>query len=265
MKVKLFKCDWGMEYIGPPEKRLAQYKAAGYDGVECANIGMEPEAFADTCDELGLAYIAMVFSADPASFKTQLDQVLRARPMLINCHPGCDYFTFEQGCDYFKAVMDIAAEVDTPVVYETHRRRCLYAPWTTARYLEAIPELRICADFSHFTTVAECALDESPYRDFLELAISRTDHIHARVGYSHGPQVPDPRVGEGLIWTELFESWWDRIIQQRQAEGKEFMTINPEFGPPLYQPFDPVTREPLADIWDCCLFIANRFRERWNS
>ena len=48
---------------------------------------------------------------------------------------------------------------DVPVVFETHRTRLLYAPWTTARYCEAIPELRITADFSHFTTVAEVSKD----------------------------------------------------------------------------------------------------------
>ena len=49
----------------------------------------------------------------------------------------------------------------------------------------------------------------------------------------------------------------------RQSEGRPFLTINPEFGPPPYQPIDPRTGEPLADIWDVCLWMTQRFRDRW--
>ncbi|MFM1549872.1 MAG: sugar phosphate isomerase/epimerase family protein [Lentisphaeria bacterium] len=263
MELKLLKCDWGMEYLGDPSERLHKYKEAGYDGVECANIGMEPEEFSDLMGELDLDYVAMMFCDDEQAFRDQLEDVKKTRPILVNCHPGRDWFSHERGVEFFRNVMEMAGEVDVQVVYETHRTRCLYSPWATAKYLEAIPELRICADFSHFTTVAEGDMTLPPYSDFMDIAIARTDHIHARVGYVHGPQVPDARVGEGLQWTEHFEQWWDRIIAERQAEGRQFVTINPEFGPPLYQPFDPVTREPLADIWEICLFITQRFRQRW--
>ncbi len=252
-----------MEHLGEPLTRLQTYKEAGYDGIECANIGMDPEPFADACDELGLEYIAMMFCATEEDFRRQLVQVQRTRPVLVNCHPGRDHYDFERGCAFFRSVMSMAADSGLEVVYETHRTRCLYAPWTTARYLEAIPELRICADLSHFTTVAENPLSDGLYRSFMDIAIARTDHIHARVGHLHGPQVSDPRIGEGLRWTEHFEAWWDAIIEARLAEGREIMTVNPELGPPAYQPTHPVTGEPLSDIWECCQFIVERFRERW--
>jgi len=41
------------------------------------------------------------------------------------------------------------------------------------------------------------------------------------------------------------------------------VTINPEFGPPPYQPIDSRTGEPLADIWGVCLWMTERFRQRW--
>lgn len=42
-----------------------------------------------------------------------------------------------------------------------------------------------------------------------------------------------------------------------------FLTINPEFGPVPYQPTDPHSGEPLADIWEVCLWMTRRFRARW--
>ena len=55
------------------------------------------------------------------------------------------------------------------------------------------------------------------------------------------------------------------VIEARKAEGRAWLTINPEFGPFTYQPIDPKTGEPHADIWEVCLWITQRFRDRWNG
>ncbi|MEM7019531.1 MAG: sugar phosphate isomerase/epimerase [Pseudomonadota bacterium] len=263
MELKLLKCDWGMEYLGEMPTRLKAYAEAGYDGVECASVGIEPVEFSEHTAELGLDYVAMMFCDDEAAFSTQLEAVKRTKPILVNCHPGRDWFDLDRSVRFFSEVREMAETIDAQVVFETHRTRCLYAPWATERILNALPWLRITADFSHFTNVAENPLTKSPYKEMMDLAIERTDHIHARVGSPQSAQVPDPRTGMGLRWTERFEKWWDRVIEARQGEGRDFLTINPEFGPPPYQLIHPETEQPLADIWEVCLWMTERFRERW--
>ncbi len=108
------------------------------------------------------------------------------------------------------------------------------------------------------------ALVPDPEKDAMtDIAIARSHHIHARVGDLHRPQCLDPRRGTGLEWTELWESWWDQIIQQRLEEGRPVMTVCPEFGPPHYAPADPDTNEPYAHPWDLSLWSMDRIRERW--
>jgi hypothetical protein len=266
MELKFLKCDWGMEKLGPMSVRLRKYAEAGYNGIECANVGMDPAKFGDLSQELGLEYVAMMFCDNEEAFRCQLDDIKLTKPILINCHPGRDFYDFDRGCEFFKNVMEMAAEVDCEVVYETHRTRLLYSAWTTQRFLEAIPELRVCADFSHFTAVAEGTMDHMPeYAQMMEDCIKRTHHIHARVGWQHGPQVPDPRHEKYLHWTERFEGWWDGVIENCIAEGRPWLTINPEFGPPEYQHIDLETGKPVADIWDICLWISQRFRDRWEG
>ena len=82
MKLKLLKCDWGMEHLGEMPDRLRAFAKAGYDGVECANIGMDPSEFGDLTAELGLDYVAMMFCDDVADFKTQLEAVKKTRPLV---------------------------------------------------------------------------------------------------------------------------------------------------------------------------------------
>ena len=59
--------------------------------------------------------------------------------------------------------------------------------------------------------------------------------LKLRVGYDHGPQVPDPRVGQWLEYMEGHERWWDAIWHAAAARGDEEVTMTPEHGPPNYQ------------------------------
>ena len=107
MEIKYFKCDWGMEGYGTPKERLKKYKDAGYDGAECLNIGMEAEEFADYFDELGLEYVAMVFCDTEQYFEEQLNELINRRPILINCHPGRDFWDFDRGCNFFQKYLKL--------------------------------------------------------------------------------------------------------------------------------------------------------------
>ena len=68
MDLKLIKCDWGMGNYGDMKVRLHKYADAGYDGLECADYGMEPDEFSDITNELGLEYVAMMFCDDEKAF-----------------------------------------------------------------------------------------------------------------------------------------------------------------------------------------------------
>ncbi len=44
------------------------------------------------------------------------------------------------------------------------------------------------------------------------------------------------------------------------------MTFSPEFGPPNYMARLPFTQEPVADLWETCLWMGDHFRsefDRW--
>ncbi len=96
-------------------------------------------------------------------------------------------------------------------------------------------------------------------------ALSRADHIHARIGHPEGPQVNDPRAPEWAAQVAAHFGWWDEIVRTRLKAGARYFTFNPEFGPPTYMPTLPHTRQPVADLWDVCLWTAKRFEQRFNE
>ena len=122
--------------------------------------------------------------------------------------------------------------------------------------LGALPELRLTCDFSHWCVVCERLPDDEAA---LSLAIQHARHLHARVGYAQGPQVPDPRAPEYETELLAHESWWRRIAAAVAARG-EVVTATPEFGPDGYLHHSPFSNQPVADLAEINRWMAHRQR-----
>lgn len=194
------------------------------------------------------------------SFDRYCDYALEAGAILINSHTSRDFFPFEDTVRIFERGIAIASESGVSVAHETHRSRALYNAIDTRRYLEALPDLRINADFSHWFNVHETDLRDQ--QETVDLAVSRAIHIHARVGHEQGPQVNDPRAPEWAGHVERHLELWRAITETRKAAGAEFLTITPEFGPAPYMPAAPYSQEPLADCWAVNVYMRDLL---WNS
>jgi sugar phosphate isomerase/epimerase len=256
MKLLWMKSLWGMEH-DPLEKNLARIADAGYDGVEC---GLPPEEererFQSLLEKYNLAYIGMAFTGGSdhiSSLREQLEALAPLKPLSVTVHSARDSFTWEEQQTFFREALSLESEFGIPIGHETHRGRAMFTPWTTARLLREFPQLRLTADFSHWLCVCESHLHDNA--DDVALAISRTIHIHARVGHPEGPQVNHPAAPEWKSELDLHTGLWKQIVEARRSEGKEFLTITPEFGPVSYMQALPFTRQPVADLWEVCLWM----------
>lgn len=264
MKVRYLKSVWGMPGDEPSEDNLARIRQGGYDGVETAlTAGLEAGELRGRLDRHGLDLIGMVFAVTPEDLDAQVRALAPCRPLAITCHGGQDKMTFEEGCAFFRGALAVEEEHGIPIGFETHRNRLLFTPWTTARYLREFPTLKICADFSHFCCVCERMLED--VEGDLATCISRSIHIHGRVGHEEGPQVSDPRAPEWAGHVERHLTWWDLIRKARIASGADSMTFTPEFGPPHYMATLPYTRQPVADLWDVSIWMREVVKERWGA
>ncbi|MCZ7544575.1 MAG: hypothetical protein M5R40_14100 [Anaerolineae bacterium] len=192
MKLLVFRALWGM--TGPLEAQVAQIAAAGYDGVEGAPpnpADMTPAAFLALLERHHLQFIAGAFVTDKADLAPTLNRLAEYAPLKIDLHSGQDSMTRDEGSAFFEEALRVEATLGVPVGHETHRGRAFFTPWDTAYYLRQFDTLKIVADYSHWVNVCERLPDDQA--DALALANARAIHIHGRVGYEEGPQVPDPR------------------------------------------------------------------------
>lgn len=266
MKILFVKTKWEM-WHEPLERFLERVIA---DGFKATEIFLKTEkAPADEIAarhrELGLDLVGQILTegATPdehiRSLEEQFEFAAGCAPIGINHHAGRDVFPFEDNVRIFERMIELGRENGIPVMAETHRGRPTFAATETRRYLEAVPELRLTADFSHWMVVHESDLADQ--EDTLALAISRSDHIHARVGYEEGPQVPEPRAPEWKGHVERHVTLWRRIVETHRDAGTDLLTVAPEFGPPNYMHTQPFTNEPVRDAWETNVYMRDMLSE----
>jgi sugar phosphate isomerase/epimerase len=261
MNVKSFKSLWGME--GSLEYQFERIASAGYMGIESPLPGQierffgfpaEERQFRHLLDQYQLDYIAMVFTEGnhAESFGEQVKRAENLGPVKINSHSAKDNMTFDEQAAFFEKALTAEQKLSVPVGHETHRGRSMFTPWTTAALLSNFPELKITADFSHWVCVCESLLPDQDKQ--LDLAIQRTIHIHARVGFPQGPQVPHPAAPEYTLELNKHLEWWKRIQIVTAGAGIP-LTFTPEFGTSGYMHTLPFTNQPVADLWEVCLWM----------
>jgi sugar phosphate isomerase/epimerase len=266
MNIKFFCPMWGSDKLDF-KVFLVKVKKSGYHGVEMSlpeKTG-ERDGIIAQLKRADLELIAQHwetlepdYEKHKTDYRRRLINLAEAGPLFINSQTGKDYFSFEQNAGLIAVADEISAEYGIRILHETHRGKFSFAAHITADYLRKLPALHLSVDLSHWCAVAESWLDDQ--KEALDLALSRAHHIHARVGFPEGPQIPDPRVPEWKDALDIHTSWWRRVIDQRRKEGWKEFTITPEFGPQPYMIHLPTTGEPIANQWDVNVFMMEHLR-----
>jgi hypothetical protein len=127
--------------------------------------------------------------------------------------------------------------------------------------LRALPDLLITCDFSHWVVVCERQMD-TEWETILEVA-ENAHHVHSRVGYDQGPQVPHPAAPEYAEALASHERCWQAIWASQVRRGYTASSMTPEFGPPGYLHTQPFTGMPVADLWQMNRWIGARERDQF--
>jgi sugar phosphate isomerase/epimerase len=256
-----------MESLDAPA-RVRKAKAAGFDGLETP-VPVDPKEQRElraVLDGTGMLLVAQEYTigADPAaharSFEEQYRRAAELQPLLVNSQTGRDIFSLEQNLEIFSTAARLEKELGVPVSHEMHRTRATFSTLSTMALIDAVPDVRLTADFSHWCCVHESLLEDQA--ESMKRAIAHAFHIHARVGQAESPQVTDPRAPEWGKEVNAHVQWWQSIVDARTAKGAEILTICPEFGTPNYMATLPGTGTPVADQWTINVYMKDFLRGR---
>ena len=264
-KILFFQTDWGNTL--PMDAFLAKAKAAGYDGVELWMPAGEDKkkSLKEGLKKHELEVIFLHGTARNLPFEETLrvyevglQEILAWKPVKVNSHTGNDFWTPEQNLAFIALGDRYEKQVGIPVLHETHRGRFSYTLPEAVSMLRKFPNLKYTLDVSHWMVVHERLLTESD--PLLQEIFPSVDHIHARVGFAEGPQVPNPAAPEWKNEVKAHLDIWEKII--RSQTGKVF-TVTTEFGPPPYMATVPFTNQPLADQWEANVWMMNALKSRF--
>jgi len=279
MELQLFKTLWG--HSGSLDAAITVCRENNFDGIEAqapATVAARNELKLKLAAN-GLRYIAEICTAGSyvpnrqGSMSEHLESLYRQAQDALECNAlfltvigGCDAWPVSQSVEFFGNAMDAMDHLGITASFETHRSRSFFNPWTTRDILRQLPALKLTCDFSHWCVVCERLIDTEP--EIIALCAERAHHVHARVGYDQGAQVPHPAAPEFRLALEAHERWWSAIWQSQFERGTPFSTMTPEFGPDGYLHCLPFMGAPVADLKQINAWMAERERDHfglWRS
>ena len=259
MQLLLFKTLWG--HAGSFHEAAELAVANGYDGLEGSadRTSAQLVALAQALHVHGLGYIQEIVSGGDyvprrhatvdehlADVARQLELGKPLAPRFATLIGGCDAWPLAQSVRFFSEALALGERFGVPLCFETHRSRSLFNPWTTLEILRRIPQLKLTCDFSHWVVVMERLLDDD--WDAVTEVARHAHHIHARVGYAQGPQVPHPAAPEYAQALASHQRCWEALWSSQRERGYDTLTMTPEFGPDGYLHTMPFTDHPVADL-----------------
>jgi sugar phosphate isomerase/epimerase len=260
MQLKTFKTLWGNQLT--IDQACKQAIDAGFSGIEGQapdnrqqQLGMLSAIQNNGCDYIAEIVTGGDYVPDRSwspqqhldDMKRQLDNSMMLEPLFATSITGCDAWEESQSIDFFSQAIELADNYNITLSFETHRSRSLFTPWATRRIVEILPNMKLTADISHWCVVCERLMDTE--MDTIEAIADRVHHIHGRVGYDQGPQVPDPAAPEYYEALLSHQRIWRMFWAKQTQRGYSVSTLTPEFGPDGYCHLQPYTQMPVADIW----------------
>jgi hypothetical protein len=274
-KLEIYQSLWAMERRQPGQEErpvevsFEMIAAAGFDGVcldpACSEID-HFLALKSLFEKYDLKCMVNAFPYTVAELTPLLTMARQLDASLVNVIGGVMPLTVAEGAHVIRRWIADGEREGIPLLFETHRDSTLNDLFYTLQMLDAVPEMRLCADLSHFVLDREMRLPLSEAdRSYMHRILGRSDCFQGRIASREQIQVQIefPQHGE---WVEQFKMWWqDGLGMWRQRNEEEASVIFLcELGPPPYAITDAQGAE-LSDRWQEALTIKKWVEKIWQA
>jgi len=252
----------------PYEEVCEMVASAGYHGMAL---------------DLGAGDVAQAYEVQPLMEKVGLTPLIVAFPKTVESLRD----TLKMAKDFGSPFVDVIGQVmplsvegmipvirewiemsykeGMPIQFEAHRNCITNDLFSTLCLLDAIPEMRMCADLSHYVVDREFRhpLSERDM-ELMSRIIARSDSFQGRVASRQQIQL-QLDFPQHQKWVELFKGWWLEGLQSWRARNEEGDCIFLcELGPPEYAMTGPDGKE-MSNRWEEALTIKDWIEGMWTD
>src|SRR6202789_4459220 len=273
-RLLVYQALWAMDRLVAPEATVAEkfdrVREAGFQGMTIDLGALSLEQAEATVPHFARTGLAGGLTAVPTSVEA-------LRPALLLAHRIAAPFVVVIGQEMPVRVADmipviegwlrLAEQEAMPIQFETHRNCITNDLFTTVQLLDAVPQMRLAADLSHYVVDREMPCPPPPpLQNLIARLLERSDSFQGRVAARGQIQIALD-FPHNAKWVALFREWWRQGFAAwlaRHAGEDSAMVFLCELGPPDYAITDAQGRE-LSDRWAEAALLAQWAREIWGE
>jgi hypothetical protein len=267
----VYQSLWAMERRRPDgqewtlEQKLQMIQQAGFDG---AGVRFADRAYAKQVTEFlkshGMSWQAQAYPQTLDDLKPIIDHVLELGADHLNVQPDVRPYTVQECIPLLQGWRRMADDAGIKMQIETHRNRMTTDLFFTLHILDALPDLRLTGDLSHYVVGREFwypVSDED--HALMHRIIDNCWGFHGRVASREQIQL-QISFSHHQHWVDVFMGWWERGFRQwrRKAGPDETLTFLCELGPPEYAMTGADGYE-LSDRWQEAQMMKDMVRHLW--
>ena len=269
----IYQSLWAMEQrlanVPEPsfEARFDAVKAAGFDGmsVDLDALPLEQAwALVPQFERTGLRGLVTAFPTSVEDIRPAIAFAKAINAPFVIVIGLVMPVSIAEMIPVVRGWLAIGEAENMPLHFETHRHCITNDLYIALQLLDAIPEMEMSADLSHYVIDRELylPLSETVQGQFNRV-LERSASFQGRV--SNGQQIQVPlNFPQHAPWLDLFKGWWTdgfRHWRARKPESEDAVFLC-ELGPPAYAITDAEGRE-LSDRWAEALKLRDIAKACW--
>jgi hypothetical protein len=273
-ELEVYQSLWAMELRRPDgkersvEESFEMVAAAGFDGM-AIDFGVTDVASARKTRPLfekhGLGCLLIAFPRTIEALRPVLEMAREFNAPFVNIIGQVMPISVEGMIPVIRRWIDMAQEIGVHVQFETHRNCITNDLFATLQLIDAIPEMVLAADLSHYVVDREFVYPISEENhELIRRILRRSDSFQGRVASREQVQV-QIEFPQHRKWLDLFLSWWEEGFRlwRKRSPADARLNFLCELGPREYAITGPDGYE-LSDRWQEALAIRDHVRAIWD-
>lgn len=249
------------------EEYFAQVQQAGFAGMGIDLASADRDTVHKTMPLFRQYELGCVINAFPASMEDVLPVLEMAREfdaVVVNIIAQVIPSSVDEASLMVQDWMEEAEKENVSIEFETHRNSITNDLNYTTKLLEAVPDMKLSVDLSHYVVDREFSL---PLREdearLVDKILRRADAFQGRISSAQQIQL-QLEFPQHQKWVVQFLDWWEAGFRywRKRSSADDTLIFQTELAPPEYAMTGPDGLE-MSNRWEESLIMKGWIEDLW--